>query len=367
MPVKDLHELPFSEETITKLEIFEDYLEAWIPTFVMPGFQDIYIYDFFAGRGYDITGVAGSPIRILKSIEKFLGHILTKKTRVHVLLNEYNQDKYNLLLKNVNSFLGSNPKFEYFLKVNIHNEKFEDLFPKVESELKLGPNLIFLDQNGIKQFSDNTFLKFVEFEKTDFLTFISSSYFTRFAKDKGFRKHIAVDIGEIDKNPYKYIHEVILNHFKSLIPIGNEIKLYPFSLKKGKNIYGLIFGSKHIRGVDKFLSIAWDKNRINGVANFDIDGELPKDSQQFTLTFSEFVKQTKLDKFREELKEFILGDILVNNLDVYIYTLEKGFTTKHSIELIKELKKKNLIYYKGQTKINYKSYKEKIIVNYEKN
>ncbi len=57
MPVKDLHEIPFSEETITKLEIFEDYLEAWIPTFVMSSFENIYIYDFFTGQGYDITGV----------------------------------------------------------------------------------------------------------------------------------------------------------------------------------------------------------------------------------------------------------------------------------------------------------------------
>lgn len=79
MPVKDLHEIPFTEETITKLEIFEDYLNAWIPTFVMSGFEDIYIYDFFSGQGYDITGIPGSPIRILETIKKHLGNIFAKK------------------------------------------------------------------------------------------------------------------------------------------------------------------------------------------------------------------------------------------------------------------------------------------------
>ena len=35
MATIDLHSKPFDESTITKLEIFEDYAKAWIPTFVM--------------------------------------------------------------------------------------------------------------------------------------------------------------------------------------------------------------------------------------------------------------------------------------------------------------------------------------------
>lgn len=366
MPVKDLHEIPFSEETITKLEIFEDYLEAWIPTFVMSGFENIYIYDFFAGQGYDITGVQGSPIRILESIKNHLGNILSKKTKVHLLLNEYDSEKYKLLCISVKDFLIKNPKLNYFLDVNIYNEKFEDLFPQKELELKTGPNLIFLDQNGIKQFSDTIFLKFIEFDKTDFLTFISSSYFRRFASDKGFQKHIAIDVEEVNKNQYKYIHEVILNHFKGLIPRGNKIKLYPYSLKKGQNIYGLIFGAKHIVAVDKFLNIAWKKNTVNGVANFDIDDDIPERSEQTIMFFEEFKKQTKLEVFEEGLREFILNKE-VDNLDVYIYTLEKGFNYKHAADIVKQLKKEGLISYKGQPKINYQNYKNQIVLRYEKN
>lgn len=66
MPIKDLHEKPFDESTIAKLEIFEDYAQAWIPTFVMQNTATICIFDFFAGTGYDKNGVPGSPIRILQ-------------------------------------------------------------------------------------------------------------------------------------------------------------------------------------------------------------------------------------------------------------------------------------------------------------
>lgn len=291
---------------------------------------------------------------------------MLKKTKIHLLLNEYDSKKYNLLCKSVEEFLINNPRLNHFLEINLCNEKFEDLFPKKELELKTGPNLIFLDQNGIKQFSDNTFLKFVEFDKTDFLTFISSSYFRRFANDKGFQKHIAVNVEEITKNPYKYIHEVILNHFKSLIPKGNDIKLYPFSLKKGQNIYGLIFGAKHIRAVGKFLDIAWKKNAVNGVANFDIDGDVPEKTEQISMFFKEFKKQTKLEAFNEDLRQLILNNE-VTNLDVYIYTLEKGFTPKHAVDVVRKLKVEKLISYKGQPKVNYENYKNKSVLNYEKN
>jgi len=45
MASKDLHDEAFDEATITKLEIFEKYLEAWLPTFIMAGFQEVNIYD----------------------------------------------------------------------------------------------------------------------------------------------------------------------------------------------------------------------------------------------------------------------------------------------------------------------------------
>jgi hypothetical protein len=57
MGYKDLHEEPFDESTIAKLEIFEDYAQAWIPTFVMQGIPTINIFDFFAGTGYDKSGL----------------------------------------------------------------------------------------------------------------------------------------------------------------------------------------------------------------------------------------------------------------------------------------------------------------------
>lgn len=42
MPGLDHHRQPYDEGTLSKLELFEKYAEAWIPTFVMSSYSDIY-------------------------------------------------------------------------------------------------------------------------------------------------------------------------------------------------------------------------------------------------------------------------------------------------------------------------------------
>lgn len=99
MGSKNIHLEPFDKETITKLEIFEDYVQAWIPTFVMkPHVTEIHIFDFFSGPGYDSENDSGSPIRILDKINKHYGNIMSKKTKTE--LNSFHKS-ISIYLKNL--------------------------------------------------------------------------------------------------------------------------------------------------------------------------------------------------------------------------------------------------------------------------
>ena len=80
---KDLHDKPFDEGTLKKLDIFEAYTKQWLPTFVMNNYEsEICIFDLFAGPGYSITGQEGSPIRILKQVYNQIGNIFFKKKSI---------------------------------------------------------------------------------------------------------------------------------------------------------------------------------------------------------------------------------------------------------------------------------------------
>src|SRR5690606_36692975 len=133
--------------------------------------------------------------------------------------------------------------------------------------------LVYLDQKGIKFLSDRYLLELEKTKRTEFLYFVSASYFWRLGESKDFKEHMDIDMASARKDPYKFIHRNIIEQLRKKLPSNTKVKLYPFSLKKGANIRGIIFGASHPRAVDKFLTIAWGRNETNGQANFDIDND----------------------------------------------------------------------------------------------
>jgi three-Cys-motif partner protein len=371
MAYKDLHGEPFDETTITKLEIFEDYAEAWIPTFVMqPAFNEIHVFDFFAGPGYDKNGVPGSPIRLLNKINTFLGQFLNTKTKIVLHLNEFepnkvNQEKFELLKKNCDEFLTANPKFKYFAKIEYYNENAETLFFKLLPLIKKYPSLVYLDQNGVRFISPQYLQELEKLNTVDFIYFVSSSYFWRLGGTEEFKKVLDFDMEQLKADKYQNIHRNVISKIKESLPSNTNLKLFPFSLKKGANIYGIIFGAKHFRAVDKFLDVSWKRNETNGEADFDIDEDKKKDQ----LEMFEERRMTKVEKFKLELEGLVLSKQLKDNADVLIHTYESGHIPQHASDVLNRLKKEGKVLYDGKTPgINYENvFKKENLITYKIN
>ncbi len=368
MPRKDLHEKPFDEATLTKLDIFERYLEAWLPTFLyskIPG--TIQIWDFFAGQGYDVKGQKGSPARIIDVIKRFEADILKSGKKIRVVLNETDPDKFDLLKTTIGKEFDALANIKHLIQIEFFKVEFQNLYKSQTAELQKGNNLIFLDQNGVKEVTEKIFLELCNLKTTDFLFFISSSYFTRFADD--FKKiHPKLDVEEIRRSKYKKLHLTVLNLYKNYLVDAKrqDVFLFPFSLLKptttGYNIYGLIFGAKHILAAHKFLVIAWDKNKLNGQANYDIENDAGA-SQMDLFTGSKCL--TKIEKFQKELEAEILSGRINNNVKTFLYTESNGHIPKHAEELLQTLKHAGKIEYDGRTSISYDAYKDKKIVEFK--
>jgi three-Cys-motif partner protein len=365
MARKDLHEKPFDEGTITKLEIFENYAKEWIPTFVMSGHTELWIFDFFAGTGYDKNGIAGSPVRILQQIENQANNILQKQVKFNICFNEFDKQKFDLLQKSCNEFVSNNSELSRMsINLQFRNSDFADLFPKMLSTIKKFPSLVYLDQNGMKFLADKYIDDLEKTSTTDFLYFLSSSYFVRFGKTDAFQTNMNIDIARARQNPYKYIHKSILEQLRERLPKSTKLSLYPFTIKKNANVYGIIFGATHPRAVDKFLKTAWNKNNINGEANFDIDDDIKK--SQLTL-FEELKLPTKIDIFKQNIRQEILAGVIKTNKDVYDYTLKQGHISSHATEEVVAMKKEKLIHYDGKSPlINYEQvYKNNRIIKFQ--
>src|SRR5258705_6688771 len=101
---KDLFRKPFDDGTIDKLEIFEDYFKEWLPVFIVRQeiiWDEIQIFDLFAGEGTDVNGIFGSPMRILSILNEDKEIISQNKVRIRVIINEYEKDKFELLSQNL--------------------------------------------------------------------------------------------------------------------------------------------------------------------------------------------------------------------------------------------------------------------------
>lgn len=346
MAIIDLHSKPFDEQTLTKLELFEDYAKEWIPTFVMSNLPEVCVFDFFAGPGYDSNQVAGSPIRILRQVEAQIGHVFTKRVKVKLFFNEYEKNKFKLLELSCGKFIDNSPEMSRakktgLLSVTYYNEDFAILFPKLLSTIKAFPSLIYIDQNGLRFLADQYLLELEKTETTDFLYYASSSFLLRFGNTPEFQHCLSLNIESIRMKKPKYVHQELLVQLREKLPAKTKLSLYPFTIKKNSSYYGIIFGASHPRAVDKFLKTVWKKNEINGSANFDIDD----DKKKVQLDLFEGKHLTKIERFQEYFTEMILSGQIKTNADAYNFVLKEGHVPQHATEVMRKLKQSGVVTY----------------------
>lgn len=111
------------------------------------------------------------------------------------------------------------------------------------------------------------------------------------------------------------------------LPKGKRYFIAPFSIRKGANVYGLVFGSAHPRGIDKFLRIAW---KLGGDANFDIDDDRIDPSAPFIPGFDDLEKPSKVKVFENALKRAFQARELLTNKDVFEFALRHGVLAEHA-------------------------------------
>jgi three-Cys-motif partner protein len=332
------HSKPFDEATLGKLGMFRDYLRAWLPVFIQPATVNrIQVFDFFAGPGCDADGNPGSPLIVCEEVRNALPsqHVDTA-VPIRLYFNELNLESHAALLGNLFEQKRSMPSH---VTLETEHLPFADAFEKERTylERKNVANLLFLDQFGTNQITQPIFHTIVSLSQTDFLFFIASATVNRFKEDKNVRKCVPVTDEDCHEMNMTNVHRILAKAYRRWLPVGRKYYIAPFSLRKGANVYGLVFGSGHPLGINKFLDTAWKHagEKGAGEANFDIDGDRITPGQPFL--FAEMDKPTKTKAFEAELERRVLEGVLGNNREVYEYALECGMLPKHAKSKIQNM------------------------------
>ncbi|WCB45252.1 three-Cys-motif partner protein TcmP [Nitratidesulfovibrio vulgaris] len=347
---RDIHSKAFDKGTKTKLHLYRQYVEAWLPVFMTNRSEyakkGINIYDLFCGPGHDATGECGSPLILLDTLNVYKSNPQTcHHSPVKIFFNDGAKYKVEKLEQCICQKYGDLEN----VHINYSARKFEDIFPEMLGNLKNRDqaNLVFLDQNGINALDKNNFLQLIESHKTDWILFVASNFVYRFRDHPSIKQYI--DIASCECNNKYQIHNVVANWYKDLIPDGMEYYISQFTILKNNNIYGLIFGTANPRGAAKFLTACWNIDPVYGTANYDIPTRGKAVQQQLTL----FPSSPRLQHFKDSLREELQSGNLTTNKDVYLFALNNGFLPKHASENLKAFKSEGLIE-RGQISLSYK-------------
>ncbi|MCF8298424.1 MAG: hypothetical protein K9J13_12830 [Saprospiraceae bacterium] len=185
------------------------------------------------------------------------------------------------------------------------------------------------------------FKQLISYQKTDFIFFISSSFISRFREHPNTTKYIDTSKIKFDEIRPNEIHRAIAKYFRDLIPKEKEYYLHHFSIQKEDkkaNYYGLIFGSSHSLGMEKFLKVCWKHDVFSGEANFNIDNNHVKGT-----LFEQLGENVKKDSVSDKIKRLILSGEISDNITGLKFAMHNGCEPKLFTEVVQNLEKENLI------------------------
>lgn len=334
------HDKTFDPGTQLKLELFRGYIREWIPVFLTRSTKyrpsSINFYDFFSGPGYDAEHNPGSPLIIIDELKQYCTSNLKLKAAIEVNMHFNDVSKKNI--RQLEGAVRDNQCECGCCSIHFTSAPFTDALKKELEDIEANDsaNLIIMDQFGVKEVTPQIVRTLAHCRQTDILFFISSAFIKRFIDTPEFSSSFKDLAGEVKNSEYKAIHRVICDYYRE--KLGDlDYYLAPFSIRKGANIYGVIFGSRNLLGLEKFLKVCWTLDPVTGESNYDIDGDIGARSRSPQMFLSkDFYRVKKIDVFRADLEDFISTNS-PNNHDVYKFSLHKGFSSAKACEALREL------------------------------
>lgn len=356
---KNINSSEYTEETMLKLDIFRKCFREWYPVFLhAPHITHLFIYDMFAGSGKDAVGNYGSPLILLQEArgekKQHCKYLVCNGGKPIVVFgfNEKIRGKSIELKQNIEAEqLACQEGCEYSLcpflnNVYVEAYDFQELIQNKQVNNILSNRsygkFILLDQYGFKQINDEVFLKLINSPKTDFIFFIASSFIRRFKTLDAVTAYFHDNSIVFDESKPKECHRAITDYFRSLIPADKEYYLHSFTIQKGSNYYGLIFGSNHTLGMEKFLKVCWSEDKLAGESNCNINNDYEIGSL--------FYNPTSSNKKRDVcniVKSKILNKEITSNLEGLKFVLSLGCEPKLFVDIVKELMEQNTIKING--------------------
>lgn len=342
MKAKDNENLPLHSQL--KLALYEDYLNIFLPVLLLSKkFKRINVYDLCCGKGfYDKNQKDGSPVLALKSIIHNYEEYAVKKNfncEINFIYNDENKEAYSSTKEHLEKIT-----VPVGVKLHAFNEDFTKLInEKIITALKAHNdsvrNLFFIDPYGYKSITEEILKGLLENKKSEIILFLPISHMHRF-------KEVAIE-DDYESPQYialrNFLYEFVPENdsfFKdrdvSVLEFCEKIKdgfsffdtyFTAFQLiERNKQNYNALFFISHEHyGLQKFLEVKWNIDKVTGIKS-------KLDNLQLSL-FQEKSAKIYKDRIIENLKI----KRSMSNIEMYFFALKIGIIPRICNEILKEL------------------------------
>lgn len=276
MPPSDTVWTP-DPHTLAKHDLLKRYLGAWFP--IMARYESKLVFiDGFAGPGVYDTGEPGSPI---VALEALLGHrrleAMSGTTFLFIFVerDEARVASLDAQIAKLWKRHGGQPSN---VKVEVYCGEFEDAADEILGSIRAGyvlaPTLAFVDPFGFKGVSLDTICRLTAFPKCEVIFSFMYDGLNRWITHPDDKIHVSLrdlfgtddyeDAGALRGDARRaFLHDL----YKARLRDGGNFR-YALDFEmidmRGKNVYSLIFGTRHVRGLAAMKDAMWEVDPSGG-------------------------------------------------------------------------------------------------------
>lgn len=235
---KDLFQQKGSQ-TVSKHNIFENYLEPWVKIISnQPWVKDAYYVDAFAGTGKYETGEIGSPVIAANILLKY-----QKPTcKIHCICIEKSSKRYKILENSLKQFKGK-------LDIETHKGEFLTYIDPVLKKIDKSPAFFFIDPEGFSGMDFDKIETVLNLPYKEILINFQYNAIQRWLKAPKVENTITKLFGTSDYKKAKRESDLI-KLYKNQIR-QKDVFVWDFRNKfpkKNRTFYYLVYATKNITG-----------------------------------------------------------------------------------------------------------------------
>lgn len=258
--------------TLAKHELLRRYLGAWYPILTQQGYHGRVVFiDGFAGPGVYQSGEEGSPIVALRTLVQHDAFQSMKGKFVFLFIEREEERMANLKVE-IAAFWASVGGQPGNVVVLVEQGEFEQVTSSLLDSLKesgnvLAPTVAFVDPFGFAGVSLDAICRLTSFPSCEVIFSFMYDSLNRWVTHPtdSIHEHLRSlfgseayrgAVGLVPSERKAFLHDLYKHQ---LLEVGNFKYVLDFEMidGRGKSVYSLFFGTRHIRGLEAMKSAMW--------------------------------------------------------------------------------------------------------------